>query len=68
LPKQHSRGSSGESDPKAEHAARKVRRTAEIRDAGPLSEKAKDEVNVNEFEAHAELERPKHYKGQPDRS
>jgi hypothetical protein len=68
LPKQDSGNSSGEPDPKAEHAARKVRRTAEIRDGDRLSGKEKDEVNTNDFEAHAELERSKHYKGQPDRS
>jgi hypothetical protein len=55
-------------DHKGEQAAKKVRRTAELRDAHTLGEAETNEIATNDAEAHAELERSKHYKGRPDRS
>jgi hypothetical protein len=71
VPEQHSRrGSPKDAQPdlKADKAAQKVRRTAKLRDTETLSEAEKSEAATKEFEAHAELERSKRYKGQPDRS
>jgi hypothetical protein len=59
---------SSETDRRAESAANKVRRTAEIRDHDKLSGIEKDEIASKDFEAHRELERAKHYKGRPDQT
>jgi hypothetical protein len=55
-------------DRKADNAASKVRRTAEIRDHKKLNADEKNETASNDFEAHGELERAKHYKGRPDQT
>jgi hypothetical protein len=57
--------SQSELDRKAEGAAQKVRHAAEINSCDPRSEGEKIDTDVEVFEAHAELERPEHYKGHP---
>jgi hypothetical protein len=59
------RGSPNEGDRKAEEAAAKVRHTAEQHDGGKSTEQEKTETDSATVEAHAELERPEHYKGHP---
>jgi len=54
-----------ELDRKAESAAQKVRRAAEVQSCDPQSDGGKIDTDVEVFEAHAELERPEHYKGHP---
>ena len=54
-------------DRKAEDAAKKVRRSAEIHAKAEPTEAEKKEAISREFEAHAELERKKHYRGNPGR-
>jgi hypothetical protein len=54
-----------ELDRKAEGAARKVRRMAEISSSDQHNESERIATDSEIFEAHAELERPEHYKGHP---
>jgi hypothetical protein len=56
------------SDPKAECAAAKVRRTAERPLDDHASEHEKNQEAQDTVEANAELERSKHYKGNPPRN
>ncbi len=55
------------SDRDAEDAAKKVRRSAEIHDKTHPNETEKNEAGSKDFETHAELERKKHYRGNPPR-
>jgi hypothetical protein len=55
-------------DRDADRAAAKVRHTAERQADDEAPEQEKNQTATDTFEAHAELERPKHYRGRPQRA